>query len=95
MMIARRISLPISDRLFELAFPLGKEIDANGERFRLHADHRRFVDHASLAWAAFGDAVRPVDIVVDVGSNIGLYTLAAARRVGPAGRVYALDPDSR
>ncbi len=32
---------------------------------------------------------------VDVGANIGLHTLGLARRVGPAGRVHALEPEPR
>jgi FkbM family methyltransferase len=32
------------------------------------------------------------DTVVDVGANIGLLTVPAARRVGPSGRVVALEP---
>ncbi|MBI3861455.1 MAG: FkbM family methyltransferase [Planctomycetia bacterium] len=39
--------------------------------------------------------VRAGDIVVDVGANIGYYTLLFARRVGPAGHVYAFEPDPR
>ncbi len=31
-------------------------------------------------------------IVFDVGANIGLYTVIAARRVGPAGRVHSFEP---
>lgn len=30
---------------------------------------------------------------VDVGANIGLFTIAAARRVGPTGKVISLEPD--
>ncbi len=30
--------------------------------------------------------------VLDVGANIGIFTLTAARRVGPAGRVIAVEP---
>src|SRR5262249_20876384 len=36
--------------------------------------------------------LRPGDIFIDVGANIGLYTLIAAARVGPSGRVVALEP---
>lgn len=36
--------------------------------------------------------VQPGDVVVDVGANIGYYTLLFARRVGAQGRVYAFEP---
>jgi FkbM family methyltransferase len=29
---------------------------------------------------------------LDIGANVGIYTLAAAHRVGPEGRVYAVEP---
>jgi FkbM family methyltransferase len=38
-------------------------------------------------------ALRPGDTVVDVGANIGYYTLVGARIVGETGRVYAFEPD--
>lgn len=38
---------------------------------------------------------RPGMAVADVGANLGLLTLAAARAVGPAGRVYAFEPEAR
>jgi FkbM family methyltransferase len=37
--------------------------------------------------------VQPGMIVVDVGANVGLHTLGLASRVGPEGRVHALEPD--
>ncbi len=38
-------------------------------------------------------AIKSGDIVVDIGANIGYYTLVAARSVGEGGRVYAFEPD--
>jgi FkbM family methyltransferase len=37
--------------------------------------------------------VRPGDVALDLGANIGLHTLLLARAVGPTGRVYAFEPD--
>jgi FkbM family methyltransferase len=41
------------------------------------------------------DQFRPKtgDTVVDVGAHIGLYTIIAAKRVGPTGKVIAIEPD--
>jgi FkbM family methyltransferase len=39
-------------------------------------------------------ALRPGEIVVDVGANAGLYTILAARAVAPAGRVLAFEPSA-
>jgi FkbM family methyltransferase len=33
------------------------------------------------------------EIVVDVGAHIGLYSLIAAKKVGPSGKVIAIEPD--
>src|SRR5262252_5955921 len=41
---------------------------------------------------ALDAAVRPGVTVVDVGANIGYNTVYASRRVGPAGRVVAIEP---
>jgi len=43
----------------------------------------------------FRDLLKPGMTVVDVGANIGLYTAIAAGRVGPAGRVIAVEPEGR
>jgi FkbM family methyltransferase len=39
--------------------------------------------------------LKPGMTVIDVGANEGLHTLVAASRVGPAGRVLAVEPSSR
>jgi FkbM family methyltransferase len=37
-------------------------------------------------------SLRPGDLMVDVGANIGFFSILAARRVGPSGRVLAFEP---
>lgn len=46
---------------------------------------------ADLYWAR--SAPSPGDLVYDLGANIGVVTIALARRVGPAGHVVAFEPD--
>lgn len=40
----------------------------------------------------FEEALRTGDVCVDVGANIGYFTLLASRLVGETGRVYAIEP---
>jgi len=37
--------------------------------------------------------LRPGDVFIDVGANIGLWTLVAATSVGPSGRVFSFEPN--
>jgi len=61
--------------------------------------------HVSAAIAATGiwepeetrfllATLRPGDVFVDVGANIGYFSLLASRRVGPAGAVLAFEPEA-
>jgi FkbM family methyltransferase len=45
--------------------------------------------------AFFRHYLKPGDVVVDVGANIGDTVLAAAAQVGPTGRVIAIEPHPR
>lgn len=40
---------------------------------------------------ALGRLLRPGDVFVDAGANVGFYTLLASRLVGPTGRVLAIE----
>jgi len=73
-----RIQPNLSLRLF-FDSPLSKEIYTGHFEWR----ERLFLN-------AF---LRPGDIFVDIGANIGLFTLIAAQRVGPTGRVYSFEPN--
>jgi FkbM family methyltransferase len=41
---------------------------------------------------AIGRAIRPGDIVYDIGANVGFYTLLSSVLAGTRGRVYAFEP---
>jgi len=40
----------------------------------------------------FRKSLRPGMTVIDIGANIGLYTIIAAKRVGPTGKVFSFEP---
>jgi FkbM family methyltransferase len=64
-------------------------------RADLRAPHgRRLFAYGFCEPAAFlmRDLLRPGDVVIDGGANIGLYTLIGAASVGPTGRVIACEP---
>jgi FkbM family methyltransferase len=42
---------------------------------------------------ALADAVRPGMVAVDIGANLGYFTLLMADMVGPGGRVHAFEPN--
>lgn len=42
----------------------------------------------------FKSLISPGDVVIDIGANIGHYTLIAARLVGDDGKIFAFEPDA-
>jgi FkbM family methyltransferase len=42
--------------------------------------------------SVFRELLHPGDVCVDVGAHAGYFTLLAAKRVGPKGRVFAIEP---
>lgn len=43
---------------------------------------------------ALAERLRPGMVFYDLGANIGLFSLLAARMVGPGGRVFSFEPDA-
>src|ERR1700744_1427705 len=60
----------------------------------------RFIGHALERYGEYSEAepelwakfIKAGDHVIDVGANIGCFTLALADLVGPSGNVYAVEP---
>jgi FkbM family methyltransferase len=44
-------------------------------------------------YTQFGQTILPGDTVIDVGANIGCFSLLASKMVGPTGRVIAIEPE--
>jgi FkbM family methyltransferase len=74
-------------------------VEEGGETYRfscgsldeyMRADSLAWKERGTIAWIR--QELRPGDVFFDVGANIGIYTIPAARRVGPEGAVYAFEP---
>jgi len=68
-----------------------------GHRMRLDVNDRAELSIHGIYEPLTTDLVRAEirtgDVVLDVGANIGYYTLIFARSVGPEGRVFAFEPE--
>lgn len=77
-----------------------QDVEFEGIKLRCHiADNgpERFVifQERRSAWDALRmstDALAPGDTFVDIGANFGLFSAVAAKKVGPTGRVVAIEP---
>ena len=62
-----------------------------GEKIRVLPEHR-YLSWNPQEYAAFKRVVSPRMVALDVGANVGAYSMLLGQWVGPAGRVYAFEP---
>lgn len=95
------IAQAINERLASFRIVPVQALDLPVSAFAIHKVEDEFVS-GDLArhgiWEpfetkVFGRLCLPADTVLDLGANIGWYSMLAARRVGATGRVIAFEPD--
>ena len=91
-----RVMRPAYEAVLWALYPRGIEWVINGtDRIVVSPHWRTTADvHEPEIWRSLMGELRPDDTVADVGAGIGTYTLAIAKRLGPLGRVVALEPDA-
>ena len=74
----------------------GMPWEVNGERLRIDPNARHLVPRQSEVplFEFLRRGIRPGDVVLDIGSFLGVYAMMAARWAGPSGRVIAFEPSA-
>ena len=88
----RRLVKPLFERMLGGAGGALRSVLPGGEVVRV-APRYRHITWNEQEYAAFRAAVRPGDVVLEAGANVGAYTTLFARWAGADGRVVAFEPD--
>ena len=99
----RRKTKAIFDVLYDVLRPRGLVRTRIGhDCLIVDADARGMAPHGLLfgvyepaLTSAIRSLLKPGDVFVDVGANIGYFSLLASREVGPNGRIVCIEPDPR
>lgn len=96
--IFEKLAFKISTALRGL-FLLKVRLNDNGYKSLYACENKYDAQRAASLWIKEEGTMRWIDsearagdVFMDVGANIGIYTIAAAHRVGPQGKVYAFEP---
>lgn len=65
-------------------------VDLNDQAVGVPVSHASYEPHVT---AVFKQFLKPGMRVLDIGANIGYFSLLAAKLVGPAGQVFAVEPN--
>jgi len=63
----------------------------SGELIRVLPEHR-YLSWNPIEYAAFRAAATPGMVALDIGANVGAYSILLGQWAGPSGRVYAFEP---
>jgi FkbM family methyltransferase len=74
------------------SLPAGLQFEVRRARFSRQIQRGRFTPDDPMDMLEIERGVRAGDWTLDIGANVGKYTLHMARCVGPSGRVLAFEP---
>lgn len=64
------------------------------DEIRILPEHRALTEvYEPEVWRQLMPQVKPGDCIADIGAHFGIYAIAFAKRVGPTGRVIAVEAD--
>ncbi|MFC1893697.1 FkbM family methyltransferase [Chloroflexota bacterium] len=92
--------------LFRLLYPKKNIIEVEGSKVYVNLDDETILRNTfetyiinprwnEVTTEKFKAVVKEGDVVLDLGANIGYYSLLAARLTGHRGRVYSFEPEPR
>jgi FkbM family methyltransferase len=92
--LLRKIYPPGSDR------PVRSIVDYD-DGLLIHVDTRSFLEWYIFMYGAFRPRVsellnrmlKPGQVAIDIGANVGMHSIVMAKRVGPTGKVVVFEPD--
>ena len=100
-------ALVIYNFLFKKLWPYKNIIEIQGSKMYVNVNDESFsmrktfeiyasdLIHEKATTDLFKKIVKEGDTVVDLGANIGYFTLLAAKLVGPNGKVYSFEPEPK
>ena len=99
--------LRVYNFLFKKFWPFNEIIETQGSRMYVNIDgedismrntfkgYASNLIHEKNTTDLFKKVIKEGNVVVDLGANIGYFTLLAAKLVGPEGRVFAFEPEPK
>src|SRR5262249_43705184 len=81
LMLTSSVLLSVANKLYENAFPIYRPV---------YAAYKAYADRAERH--LLKTILFPGAVVVDVGANIGIYSVFLSQCVGPTGLVYSFEP---
>lgn len=99
--------LAVYNFLFKKSWPYGNMIEVQGSKMSVNSNEmnpvlrRTFENYAAnlvhekATTDLFEKTVKEGDVVLDLGANIGYFTLLAAKLTGPNGKVFSFEPEPK